>query len=583
MISRTLAVCSSKDEAIQLLKFNLKNAIFIALSLEAEFFLKKKFNYWKNPLYSLINRDGYTSGVSYFLSNFKLTHNWYRNENYKFIHDRLGFFLMELDRSLDFAKKAIRKYQPKKIIIPPLSDYKSASVISGNLIPHAFFLCTKEKSIRVNFFEERVMKTGLASRIGKLIQSTRYIRKMHLQGSCDLLIIAPPRHLLQIANFVGTLNKNKIGYKILTYSVTYKYKKKFDRLFGQYLEKERLIDDQIIAQANHVHKVLIQDKEWILFDYPKYKRRKIIIDYIRNRIRQYVSEELGQIITEKLLADKILRSINPKLLLTITDPDTKALTFIDSAKKLKIQTLSFQHGADFTPIPYSLPVSDNYIVWSYISKKCFLANNYTNTQRHLPKNKILIGESPFHSFIQPSKSKLHRDELNVLFLATIHFFEQGLVSYYQKQLFESLADLSNLKLMVRTHDYQNTMNLKALVDEMGVNAYFANDRTLTSCLEEADVIIFESTTAGLDALLMGKPSIFFNPYDGNTFFKKNKGAFATILKSGEIKPKLKQILSDQKIHNNYALKGYKFAFNYLGVEKGNNYRRTVKIIKDYLN
>ena len=136
--------------------------------------------------------------------------------------------------------------------------------------------------------------------------------------------------------------------------------------------------------------------------------------------------------------------------------------------------------------------------------------------------------------------------------------------------------------MVRTHDYQNTMNLRALVDEMEVDAYFVNDRTLASCLEEADVIIFESTTAGFDALLTGKPSIFFNPYDGNIFFKENKGAFTTILKSGEIRSKLEQILNDKSIRNRYSLEGYKFALNYLGVEKSNNYRRTVKIIKDYL-
>lgn len=582
MSNKTLIICSTITEAKISLELINPNTTIIALNLEVEFFLMDKMPGYKNPLYALCEMDGYISGARYFLDNFKVAHNWYKNQNYKFIQDRLGFFLMELDRAMDFATRTLKMYPSGKVIIQPLTNYKSAQVMNGNLISDAFSLIAKEKNIKVVFFPEEKIETTTFARIGWIFEKIRYLNKMTAKDSCSLLILAPPRHLLQMSNFVKEIESNRINYKILTYNVTFAIKNKLDKLYATYLEKEKLINKNELFLAGNMYQNIYKEKEWITFTHPKYIKNKVVTSYIRLRIKRYVEEELETILVDKLLADDLIAQLHPKLLLTVTDPDTKAYTFIESAQKSKIKTISFQHGADFQPIPYSVPLSDKYIVWGSIAKKWFLRNDYTSTLKQFPLRKILIGESPLHSYKKPLAIRRQTGVKKVLFLSTIHFFDQGAVSYYQKKLFEILKEYEDLEVMVRTHDYQNIVNLRALVHKMESKAYFVNDRTLTDCLKEADVVLFESTTAGFDSLLAGKPTLFFNPYDGQSYIGNKKNVIGTILSPDEIKPKLDALLNDKGKQREYAAFGRKFVISYLGIRAKNPYARSIKLLKSLL-
>src|SRR3990167_4403627 len=116
-MKKVVIAVSDRYEASQVLKFHKDENIFIfALSLEAEYFLEKNINGYKNPLYDFISKNAYDSGIKYFSKNFEIARTWYKDPCYEYIQDRLGYFLLDLERSLDFVERVIRKFHPEKII-----------------------------------------------------------------------------------------------------------------------------------------------------------------------------------------------------------------------------------------------------------------------------------------------------------------------------------------------------------------------------------------------------------------------------------------------------------------------------------
>ena len=143
-----MAVVCDKVEAQRALKLLAaeKNFIIVALSISAEFYISQKFPSWQNPLYDLVSKERYKSS-RYTFENFKESYNFCDETNYKYVRDRLGYFLAELERSLDLANEAIHKFKPKFLIIGAVKNYPGSSVVDGTLKTNAFFLLAKEKKI----------------------------------------------------------------------------------------------------------------------------------------------------------------------------------------------------------------------------------------------------------------------------------------------------------------------------------------------------------------------------------------------------------------------------------------------------
>ena len=240
-----------------------------------------------------------------------------------------------------------------------------------------------------------------------------------------------------------------------------------------------------------------------------------------------------------------------------------------------------EHGGDFDLIPYSLPKSDKYITWSHLAKKRLLENNDTNFSKALESKRILIGQSPFHSIEKISRRKSEQ-MINVLFLATTNYFEIGPSFYYLKKLFKTLGRTKlNIEFLVKPHPFQNTFNFRVLFEKFKLQGKFVNNISLKKAVDMSDVVIFENTTAAFDALLAGKPTIFFNPYTGQDFFKlDSKNISLCILSGGDIEKKLISFLEKKKLWKRYAERGHRFAIKYLGLDTP--YNKNAQIIKNLL-
>ena len=574
-------VVSDQYEAKQILKFYKNENIYIfALSLEAEYFLKKNTTGYKNPLYNFISKNAYDSGIKYFSKNFEIARTWYKDPCYEYVQDRFGYFLFDLERSLDFADKVIRQLHPIKIITAKPKSSKGY-FIEKTLIQNAFLIQARINNIRTSFINSKPLIDSLIQTLGKLLKPLIQQTISYKTEEFDILFITPPLKFLDLGNLVKTFASSNIRVAYLTYSLTIENQRKLNKLKVPYFLKESFVDGELKDKTVKVLENILKAREWKVFNHKKYPKNGTINNFIRSKIKDVVENELLESLIDEQLSKKIFDTLRPKALLTLTDPDPKCLPYINEAKRLGIKTIAIEHGGDFDLIPYSLPKSDKYITWSRLARKRLIANNYTNFSKALESNRILIGQSPFHSRERISGRKSDQ-KINVLFLTTINYFEIGLNFYYSRKLFKSLekAEL-NIELLIRLHPFQDPKNFRVFLKEFQLNSEFVNNISLKEAVNISDVVIFENTTATFDALLSGKPTVFFNPYTGGDFYQLEKrGATLTILSESEIENKLIPFLKDKHTWGKYRSGGRKFAIEYLGLDRK---RGTGDIIKGLIN
>lgn len=561
--SGIVAVVGNEKEAREVLKIAGPEATFIATNLEAEFCLEKEIPGYKNPIYDLIKKNESEASKNYIFDNFEIAFKFCGDNVLRYFRVRLGYFLAELERSLDLAEKAISEFQPKYLIIGSVKNFPGSSVTDGTLKTNAFMLLAKEKKIPHKLINNEKTNYSIRQTIGRKIQLLWFSRKQIIPGSCDLLILTNPRHLIQMEPIIKTLKNKGISVSILTYSVTVPLKNRLDQIFPVYFEKERLLDSKVKAQTNSIIDNLTKRKAWNKFTIPKYSKNSTVINYMKWKIEDIIKNEMPELLTDFVLADKVLDNFKPKALLTTTDPDSKVLPYIDKARERGIKTICVQHGAFYGKnSPAIYPVSEFFITWSNITK------NWLEKSGHFKKVKMLVGSSPFHKLSKRQHNKDTSRQLTILFLSTKNVFDKSLVAFYQRKLFDVLSETEvNFRFLVRVHPYQNTSNLKSLMENFNHDATFDNNCSLEESLNKSDLVIYENTTAGFDAMLLAKPTVYFNPYTGEDYFNvnRNKASFL-VLNMNDLKLKLPNFIKEQKQWKKYSKRGSLFAKKYLGLD-----------------
>lgn len=582
-----LFIVSTLKEARWALDFKTNyRKIFLCTYLEAEFFLERKIPGYKNPLYDFYKKDSSLDAYKYLRLNFNESYKWCRPPYLIYIRDRFGYFLTELNRSLDVASAIVETLRPSKIFIGELIDLPGSSVLNANLKNDAFWLVSRSRAIpvgRIPFGSEK--KFEAKAIIGKIIKKLRFFLRQKLPGKTDVLIVATPSHLIKLQGLLSSLKK-KYLLTVLTYDVTWELKSKLDNLGIKYFEKERLAD---INYTDYSRKIIgkLQDKRiWNEFKYSKYKNWRFVSQYISEKIRRIINVEMTPIVEDLCLARNITANARPKVLLTTTDPDTKILPYIICAKGLGAITVALQHGIFFKSDPPSCkPVSDHFITWSTLSKNTLLENkNFRDVN-------ITIGKYPFYSkkkdiyYINKNfaKRRIINKKKRVLFLSAIDIVDSSLKNYFLRKFFDAIDSLGDiLELTVRPHPHQNIRNLTALADRSRVKVDIQKAGDLNSAIRKADIVIFENTTAGFNAMLAKKPTVYFNPYSGEDFFKiGNTQASLLVLNVFDINTKLKQFLINNDDWKYFAGAGYKFAVKYLGLNSRSSHKLE-EIFEKYL-
>lgn len=562
---RTLFLVKNIQEAQKaLVNFDKKLDKIIAFNLEVEFYLKSKITSYNNPLYKFLDVKGITCNYNFLLPNFEVAYKFAKDENLVGLRDRLGYFFSEFDRSYLFATRVIDKLKPKEVFMGTLIDFPGSSVINGSLKIHAFDVVLRERGIAKKTLMVDFKKKSLRQVVGRFLNRISLIKKTTAYGSYDLVILAPPRHVLQLKSLIDSLRKLRYKILILTYTVSPTNRSKLKKHIGEYFEKERFLSRTLDFKSTDVVKKIIKARPWDNFFYTKYSRNTEVMKFLKWKIKKVISSELLENIKDEFIAGSFFDHVYSRVLLTTTDPDSKVIHFIESAKKNKVRTIALQHGILWNPAPPSVaPISDLFVAWSTISK------HWVKKIKSFQSVRVLIGQYPFHLELKKIRSVKKTNKIRILYLVTIVILDLDMVAYYRKKLFAIFEQIKNAEITVRIHPFQEKVNLAAIINNFKGRAEFDKNENLFQSIADSDIVIYEETTAGFNAMLARKPTIFFNPFSGEDYFNaKTMDYSMSILSELDIEKSLEYFVKSPK-WDYYSRRGRKFALKYLGIQNSN--------------
>lgn len=326
----------------------------------------------------------------------------------------------------------------------------------------------------------------------------------------DLLILASGRHLEDIKDLILTLNKYHrilIVGKIPGESQRWLIAKSIlcinigsGRIFLTRYERLKLLFRFAGTRWQQVgNNDLLKNLDW------------------RKRLTYLKMEQFPELDALVKLANSIFKRSNPTLVLATSSNDTFAASFCLTAKSLDTPVAEILHGfTSWSIIDRDFAVSDYQLVWGEIPKK--LRAGFSK--------EIRIVGCPFLK--KPSMIKVFEkdpySQIRLLVLVTPPF---GSVSIFQSAANEDVARMlvlglaklpDNFEVIIRSHpSYSFKNDLKGLTIPKNIKIVDAGKTR--EVIEDSDVVITQPTTAGFEAILQGKPLMFFD----NTYLSSKLG------------------------------------------------------------
>lgn len=306
-------------------------------------------------------------------------------------------------------------------------------------------------------------------------------KRIILRNNLDVLIVIPGDHAAKIKCLFGQLKNRRINFLLVIHNLKLK-----ERL-------SLVINNVPFAKVDEL------------------ANRNIFFKGIELRFGGKFGKN-----RDRKRAITLLEKLSPKILLTTTDPDSKVLPFIKVAKELNIKTITIQHGtyesakgADFK--------SEMAFVWGDYYKKWFIEKLKKDNQS------LQISGSPFFDQFKIENLKYEKlpiNKLKILLLLTKYLAYEDYLNNEITKLIQYLSRIGVREILLRPHPWQKLD--KDLFLNAGCTRIKEETGSLDASLKKSDIVVTLNTTAGFNALIKGKPLVYWKlpkfdvlPFDSN--------------------------------------------------------------------
>src|SRR3989344_876762 len=285
-------------------------------------------------------------------------------------------------------------------------------------------------------------------------------------------------------------------------------------------------------------------------------------------ISLFLSDAL-HLYTHKIFYSKLFSYVQPSQIVTVTN-DSSNQTLITAAKKLSIPTLEIQHG--ITSGYYGIYLkSDKLAVWGKIPKDIY-------SKSGVPINKMVVTGWPgYESYLNRkyAKSEINPKNVSVTLLAQD---PEGMSLLFMKKsaeenleiFFKSVSMLGfKTKVVIRLHPRADNSILFTIAEKYGVKFRLSENETLGGLLSKTDIVVGQTTSATLEAIIMGKPVIYLPSMHWPAKFVEGSGAVFEVKTSEEIMDKINLIMKNG-ITGEMIAAQTKFVENYCNFPKDSN-------------
>ena len=262
-------------------------------------------------------------------------------------------------------------------------------------------------------------------------------------------------------------------------------------------------------------------------------------------ISLFLSDALN-LYTHKVFMKELIRYIEPKHLVCVTNDSTNQV-LISTAKTLGISTLEIQHGITIGADGVYLK-ADKFAVWGKIPKDIY-------SKSGVPINKMVVTGWPgYESYLNRkfAKSEINPKNVSVTFLAqdpegmSLLFINKTLEENLDI-FFRAVSELKDkISVVIRLHPRANKSVPKIIAKKYNIDFDFSDNDSepLSDLLKKTDIVVGQTTSATLDAILMRKPVIYLPSMRWPAKFVEGSGAVFEVKTSEEIINKINLIMKN---------------------------------------
>lgn len=226
---------------------------------------------------------------------------------------------------------------------------------------------------------------------------------------------------------------------------------------------------------------------------------------------------LPQIIDHAAVTKTILTKYRPSLVLSADTSDARCRLFTLLAAELDIPSLEVQFGlAGDESVEWSFFSADHVAVWGTDAKNALL-------RQGVPEAKILLTGSPRHdAMVNPAVERLavlraalfSGDTRPIVLLASTYvdsthadFAHPSVLREMKMAIVNSAKRHPGLVLAVKPHPHEKVEEMRELINGAPNIRLFDKDIDIRNLISVCDVFISFGSTATIDALVAGRPSV----------------------------------------------------------------------------
>jgi hypothetical protein len=337
---------------------------------------------------------------------------------------------------------------------------------------------------------------------------TLFVKRIDVPKDATVVFLCPGSHAVLMVKIFKELAKRKIKYLLIAHNLTALERIKLKRYGVNFIDRLSLALTEKSIKENSSKTLTLVKKRWqqkgthIKLGLSRDTKNRLLEKSITYRLEWFLKYELNGLLIDYFTAQELFKHIDPKILITTTDPNIKVLPFIEMAKKNKIKTVTLQHGT-YAWAPGANFQSDKMFVWGNYYLNWFIKNlNKSEQSMHI------TGSAFFDNYvIKKRKSKGNIKSVLILMALPSVFLLQFREEF--ENLIDKLVSLGVNKVYVRSHPWQDLFGLTS-ISKNNLTPIRANKQGLDYYINKSDAVITMSTTAGFNALAAGKPLIYWD-------------------------------------------------------------------------
>lgn len=402
-----------------------------------------------------------------------------------------------------------------------------------------------------------------------------------------LILTDEIRHIPQIVPWIGKIDKNKIGIKIISFFPWPRECKKLNIHFNTFEQYGDGINKLAKKNAKKIITNWKNQEEYLAKNEFMVYENINLFDLLKDSIINVFEFYFHKIIKEIEQTKCIIKKECPDLVVVMDERSWPGKTVVNVCNIENIPTLVLQHGIHgYLPI-YGKTYADKFAVYGEFTKEIFVSAGID------PEKIVITGGQQWDNIINYegiSKKEFCKEHgLNenkgIILYAGHLIFDREISEREVSGVIEAVKKFPEMQLIIRAHPSEPLSLYESLINDLNGEdiLVFKKPHDFDS-VNLCDILITQASTVAMDAIIAGKPVITINLGHGDDPYPYSvEGAVIGVYKKEDIVPAINKVLNDDNILNELKNNRNEFILRHLHKIDGKSQERIAELIKDMLN